>query len=112
MRAPIFLFLRAVVLVACALPQQGGAAENQTFAFGLAGARPVVWADYEPIQRDSIACVKDNRMSTPVCEQVFDNGMRILWDAFRHAVLVNALAKGKAKRLRSRKRAMANSRWP
>ena len=89
---------RVFALLSLALAQTVGASDNQTFAFGLAGVRPVTWADYEPIQRDSIACLKDNRMSTPVCEQVFDKGMSILWDAFKHAVLVNALANPDAKR--------------
>jgi len=74
------------------------AADNSVFGFGLAGAKPVTWADYEPIQRDSISCIKDNRMGTPVCEQVFDKGTRIVWDAFRHAVLVNAVSKSGEKK--------------
>lgn len=96
MNATYSLLLLCLLMVGFA--ERVFAADNKVFAFGLAGTHPVTWADYEPIQRDSIACVKDNRMSTPVCEQVFDKGMRILWDAFRHAVLVNAVSKPDAKR--------------
>lgn len=85
--------LTLILLIFCQETAHG--ADNNTFAFGLAGVRPVMWKDYEPLQKDSIACIKDNRSTTPVCERVKDRAANILWDALTHAVLINAASRDK-----------------
>lgn len=80
--------LLLTLLVLCLGRAHG--ADNNLFAFGLAGVRPVMWKDYEPLQKDIFACMKNNRSTTPVCERVKDRAANILWDALTHAVLINA----------------------
>lgn len=72
------------------------AQSNESFAVGIVGVKPMLWQDYEPIQKDALLCFKDNKKSA-VCDKVQENLVRALWDSLRHATLVNSVSQNSAK---------------
>ncbi len=66
---------------------------NDRFAMRVGDLRPLLWKDYEPMQKNVYACINDNKMSTAICEKVSDRMYVALYDAISQALVVNALAK-------------------
>lgn len=76
-----------------ALAQQKMQVANERFAQQIGDVQPILWKDFEPIQKNAYACMSDKKMDTPVCKTVSDRMSYALYDALSQAHVINALAK-------------------
>jgi hypothetical protein len=68
------------------------AMDNEQFAEGLDGVKPVLWKDYEPVYRDFVGCIagiEPTRLTHSVCAHLHERRNRMLWDALKQAALLN-----------------------
>ena len=55
--------------------------------------QPILWKNYEPIQKNVYACLDDKKLETPVCTAVQERMNYALYDALSQALVLNTLAK-------------------
>lgn len=66
---------------------------NERFAYPIAGIEPMMWKDFEPIQKNVVACLDDNKLETPVCKSVQERMNRALLNAFDQAHVLNLVTR-------------------
>ena len=70
------------------------ALDNDVFAFGIGGTKPVLWKQYEPLLQNAGECLKRQRSDAPVCRQVTDMVAKMMVDAILQASMLNATVQG------------------
>jgi hypothetical protein len=82
-----------IALASIAMPAL--AVGNDPFAAEIEGAKPVLWREYEPLNRDSAGCIagiEPRRLTRTVCAQLNERRSRMLWDALKQAVWLNIVS--------------------
>jgi hypothetical protein len=87
---------RGILITLTSIAAPVFAVDNDQFAAELAGTKPVLWKDYEPLYHDFIGCiagVEPARLTQSVCERIDKSRARMFWDALKQAVLLNAASR-------------------
>lgn len=66
--------------------------DNENFAFGLVGTHPIKWKDYEPLQKNAIACDQEKSNDKGTCQEVQQKVILYAHDAYIQALLANISA--------------------
>lgn len=94
MRHVILLTLMFIAGAAGAQPGKANAKlANERFADPIAGIEPMMWKEFEPIQKNVYACLDDNKLDTPVCKSVQERLNRALLNAFDQAHVLNLVTR-------------------
>ena len=86
--------LLAILLVSTTVvAQQRQQLPNELFALQIGDIQPILWKDFEPIQKNVYACLGDKKLDTPLCKKVNERMSYALYDALSQALVLNTLAK-------------------
>lgn len=66
---------------------------NERFALQIGDIQPILWKDYEPIQKNVYACLDNKKLETPLCKKVQERLNYALYDSLSQALVFNTLAK-------------------
>lgn len=90
-------FVLAILLTAVSANGQSTKSQpklgNERFANPIAGIEPIMWKDFEPIQKNVYACLDDKKLDTPVCKRVQERMNTALLNALDQAHVLNVVSR-------------------